>query len=102
MIYKEFFILISELFLLINSFASLYSSSSSFFGGSLSSWVMVGWVIKFTIAVFAVKVGLDSLTNSDEVINVDLVGDVSVKIVLEMLKHIKVRGNIFISSNSWE
>lgn len=107
MIYKEFFILISELFLLINaihvpSFMGMRRSCCVFFGFSLSSWVMGAWVIIFTIVVFGVKIGSNSLSYSNEIVNVDEVGNVCVQVVLEMLHHIKVRLDVFVSSNSWE
>ena len=63
---------------------------------------MVSWIIEFTVSIFVLKVALDGLSDSDEVVNVNLVGDVCVKVVLEVLKHIEVGLDIFVSSDSWE
>ena len=63
---------------------------------------MGSWVIIFTIVILGVKVSSNSLSYSDEVVNIDEVGDVCVEVVLEMLHHVQVRLNVFVSSNSWE
>ena len=52
--------------------------------------------------ILGVKVSSNSLSYSDEVVNIDEVGDVCVEVVLEMLHHVQVRLNVFVSSNSWE
>ena len=102
MIYKEFFILISELFLLINAIHVSHSCSCIFFCFSLSSSIVGSWVIIFTIVIFGVEIGPNSLSNSNEVIDIDQVWNVCVKVVLEMLHHVQVWLNVFISSYSWE
>ena len=76
--------------------------SCIFFGFSLGSSIMGSWVIIFTIVILGVKVSSNSLSYSDEVVNIDEVGDVCVEVVLEMLHHVQVRLNVFVSSNSWE
>jgi len=71
-------------------------------GFSFSSSIMGSWVIIFTIVIFGVKVGSNSLSYSDEIVNVDLVWDVCVNVVLEVLHHVEVGLDVFVSSNSWE
>ena len=51
----------------------------------ISFWVEVGWVTEFTIVVLLVEDILGGLGDSDEVINVELVGEVLVKVILEVL-----------------
>ena len=63
---------------------------------------MGSWVIIFTIVILGVQIGSNSLSNSDEVINVNEVWDVCVKVILEMFHHVQVGLNIFVSSYSWE
>jgi len=67
---------------------SFHSCSCIFFGFSLSSGVVGSWVIIFTIVIFGVKIGSNSLSNSDEVIDVDKVRDVGVEVVLEVFHHV--------------
>jgi len=52
--------------------------------------------------VLLVQVGYDGLSDSDEVVNIDEVGDVGVKVILEMLEHSHVILDILVSSDSWE
>jgi len=52
--------------------------------------------------IFGIKVSSNSLSNSDEVVNINEVRDVCVEVVLEVFHHVEVRLNVFISSNSWE
>ena len=80
----------------------LHSCSCVFFGFSLGSCIMRSWVIVFTIVIFGVKVGSNSLSYSNEIVNINKVWNVCVEVVLEVLHHVEVRLNVFISSNSWD
>jgi hypothetical protein len=71
-------------------------------GGGFGSWVGVGWVSEFSVVVFVVE-GSDGLfSHGDEIVYENLVGNVSVKVILEVLKHIHVLLDHLISSYSWE
>lgn len=48
------------------------------------------------------EVGSDGVGNSEEVLHMDGVADVSVKVVLEVLEHVHVFADEVISSDSWE
>ena len=63
---------------------------------------MVSGIIVFSIVIFVVEVSNDSLGGSDEIFLVNSIGNVSVKVILEMLEHIHVVNNGIVSSNSWE
>ena len=52
--------------------------------------------------VFGEEVGVNGVGNSEEVLHMDGVADVSVKVVLEVLEHIHVLADEVISSDSWE
>ena len=52
--------------------------------------------------IFGGDVSSDGSGSSQESIHVNLVGDVSVKVILEMLEHIHIVNNGIVSSNSWE
>jgi len=52
--------------------------------------------------IFVVEGSDGLLTHGDEVVNEDLVGKVSVKVILEVLNLIHLGLNGFVSSNSWE
>lgn len=66
------------------------------------SWVVTGWISELAIMVFGVKFTNNGLANSDEIVNELHVGDVSVKVVLEVLDHVHVLLDLVESSNSWE
>lgn len=66
------------------------------------SWVNLGWISEFTIVVLGIEVSLDSLSDSNEVLNILLVGDVSVEVIFEVLEHIHVLLDLSVSSNSRE
>ena len=65
-------------------------------------WVVVGGIIELTVVVLGVEVGLNGVGNSEEVGHVLAVGEVLVKVVLEMLEHVHVLLDHSVSSNSWE
>ena len=65
-------------------------------------WVEVSWVTEFTVVIFLLKGLLSSLGNSDEVIKSELVGEVLVKVILEVLDKIHVLLDKVVSSYSWE
>ena len=65
-------------------------------------WVVASWVIELTVVVLSTQVGSHSVGNSEEVGHVLAVGQVLVKVVLEVLEHIHVLLNESVSSNSWE
>jgi len=73
-----------------------------FWGLGFLSEVMVGGIIELTIVVLLVEVSLDCFGSSEEVLEVDRVSYVSVKVVLEVLEHIHVLVDEVVSSNSWE
>ena len=52
--------------------------------------------------IFVVEVSDDSLGGSDEIILINSVRNVGVKVILEVLKHIHVINYGIVSSNSWE
>ena len=68
----------------------------------VSYWVEFLWILEFTVVIFGVKSFLSSLGNLDEVSNVLGVGEVGVKVILEMLNEIHVFLDEIVSSNSWE
>ena len=65
-------------------------------------WIVVGWIIELTVVVLGVQVRFDGVGNSKEVGHVLRVGEVLVKVVLEMLEHVHVLLDHCVSSNSWE
>ena len=56
----------------------------------VSDWVEFLWILEFTVVVFLVHGDLGSLGNLDEVGDVLSVGEVGVKVILEMLDEIHV------------
>ena len=68
----------------------------------LGLWIEESWVNKFTIVVLGEEVGSHGVGNSEEVLHMDGVADVGVKVVLEMLEHVHVLADEVISSDSWE
>ena len=69
---------------------------------SFFSWIVVGGSVILTVVELIVEVGLDSLADSLEVLHVNEVGLVHVKVILEVLKHVHVILSFFVLSNSWE
>jgi hypothetical protein len=67
-----------------------------------SNWVEFLWILEFTVVVFLVQSYLGGLGNLDEVGNVLGVGEVRVKVILEMLNKVHVFLDEIVSSNSWE
>jgi len=63
---------------------------------------VVSWVIPTSIVIFLTEVSNDSLGGSHEVILINCVRNVSVKVILEMFEHVHVVNNGIVSSNSWE
>ena len=68
----------------------------------LLEWVKVGWVAELSVVVLFVQSLLDSLGDSQEVGNVETIGEVLVQVVLVVLDLIQVLVNKVVSSNSWE
>ena len=68
----------------------------------VSNWVEFLWILEFTVVVFLVQSCLGGLGNLDEVGNVFGVGEVGVKVILEMLNKVHVFLDEIVSSNSWE
>ena len=68
------------------------------------SWVELGWILELTVVVLGVEGGLSVVSDNDEVVNGLSVGDVLVKVVFEVLKHVHVLLDEVISSNllEWE
>ena len=52
--------------------------------------------------IFGGEVGSNGVGNSEEVLHVDFVADVGVKVILEVLEHVHVFHDEVISSESWE
>ena len=71
-------------------------------GFKLSLWVEGSWVNEFTIVVLGEEVGSHGVGDSKEVLHMDGVADVGVKVVLEVLEHVHVLADEVISSDSWE
>jgi hypothetical protein len=67
-----------------------------------SSEIVVAGVVEFTIMVLLSEVSLYGVGDSEEVGHMDGVADVSVKVILEVFKHVHVLVDEVISSNSWE
>ena len=65
-------------------------------------WVIVNGVIEFTLVVFLVESTLGVLGDTDEVVDVEFVGEVFVEVVLEVLDKIHVLLDEIVASNSWE
>ena len=67
-------------------------------------WIGVSWIRELSIVVFGIKGSSGSLSDSDELINVLLVGEVLVKVILEVLDHVHVLLNKIVSSDflEWE
>jgi hypothetical protein len=78
---------------------SLWLSFSLVF---LGFWVEGSWISEFTVVIFGVKVGLNLMGSSEEVIEVNVVGAVEVNVILEVLEHVHVIVDESVSSNSWE
>ena len=78
---------------------SLLGSSS---GSSNSSWISESWVSEFSIVVFIVEGSNSLFTHGDEVVDEDLVRDVSIEVILEVLNLVHLSLNALVSSNSWE
>ena len=68
----------------------------------VSDWVEFLWILEFSVVIFLVKSSLGSLGNLDEVGDVLSVGEVGVKVILEMLDEVHVFLDEIVSSNSWE
>jgi len=70
----------------------------------IGSWIESGWVREFSVVVLGVKSRLSSKSNNDELINVLLVGEVLVKVILEMLDGIHMLLDEVVSSDllEWE
>ena len=56
----------------------------------VSDWVEFLWILEFSVVIFLVKRLLGGLGNLDEVGDVLSVGEVGVKVILEMLDEIHV------------
>ena len=56
----------------------------------LSNWVEFLWILEFSVVIFLVQGLLSGLGNLDEVGDVLSVGEVGVKVILEMLDEIHV------------
>jgi len=65
-------------------------------------WVIVDGVIEFTLVVFLIESTLGVLGDTDEVVDVEFVGEVFVEVVLEVLDKIHVLLDEIVASNSWE
>lgn len=83
-------------------YEAIASNHSVLISWIVISWVISSWIGELTIVVLGHKVGLNLGSNSHEVGHVGVVGDVGVKVILEMLKHVHVVLNVSVSSNSWE
>ena len=71
-------------------------------GWVLGIWVEVGWVGELTVVVLGVESSDGGLTNNVELINVLLVGEVLVKVVLQVLEQVHVLLDEVVSSDSLE
>jgi hypothetical protein len=69
-----------------------------------SGWIKFSWISEFSVVVLGNQSSLCGFTNLDELINVLLVGEVFVKVILEVLNHIHVLLNEIVSSDllEWE
>ena len=65
-------------------------------------WVETGWIVELTIVVLGVEGSLGVLADLDEVGDELSVGEVLVKIILEVLDQVHMLLNEVVSSNSWE
>ena len=67
-----------------------------------SDWVEFLWILEFTVVILSVKSFLSGLGDLDEVGDVLGVGEVGVKVILEMLDEVHVLLDEIVSSDSWE
>ena len=67
-------------------------------------WIVVSWIVELSVVILGVEGSSSGLTDSDELINVLLVGEVLIKVVLEVLNHVHVLLNKVVSSDflEWE
>ena len=68
----------------------------------VSDWVEFLWILEFTVVILNVKSFLSGLGDLDEVSDVLGVGEVGVKVILEMLDEVHVLLDEIVSSDSWE
>ena len=83
---------------------SIYLSQDNVGPGDwmVSNWVELLWILEFSIVIFLIHCLLGGLGNLDEVGDILSVGEVGVKVILEMLNEIHVFLDEIVSSNSWE
>jgi len=67
-------------------------------------WINISWVSELSIVVLGINGGSGGKTDSDELINVLLVGEVLIEVILEMLDHVHVLLDEIVSSYflEWE
>ena len=65
-------------------------------------WVESGWVRELTVVVLLVEGGLGGGGDTDEVVHVQLVGEVLVEVVLEVLEEVHMLLDEVVSADSWE
>lgn len=68
----------------------------------MGSWVISSWIGVLTILVLSVEVGSGGVADSNEVVNSGEVGEVLVKVILEVLEHVHVLLDEVVSSDSSE
>ena len=74
-------------------------------GGLLSgffSWISEGWVGEFSIVVLIVESSDGLSGHGNEVVHENLVGNIGVKVVLEVLNLVHLGLDALVSSDSWE
>ena len=65
-------------------------------------WIEVDWIVEFSVVILIVESILCILGNSDEIVESELVGEVLIKVVLEVLDEVHVLLDEIVSSHSWE
>ena len=65
-------------------------------------WIEVDWIVEFSVVILIVESILCILGNSDEIVESELVGEVLIKVVLEVLDEVHVLLDEIVSSYSWE
>ena len=67
-----------------------------------SFWIEVSGIREFSIMIFCIKSDLGLFGNFDEVLNVQLISEILIKVILEVLQEVHVLLDEVVSSDSWE
>lgn len=68
----------------------------------VSLWIETSWVRELSVMVFGVESFLGSGGDANEVVDVELVGEVLVEVILEVLEQVHMLLDKVVSADSWE